>query len=122
MHEIVCMKKSIQAVLLSILTLCFFITNLSIAAEKDKEASSAPLKTYSSSYSYQRGGESTPNAYLYLDDSGSLQKKVPGVGSGLANMLDGLIAITGSSENKFKKIIEYFPSLMPDLYRVFITL
>lgn len=121
MHEIVCMKKSIQAVLISILTLCFFITHPSPAAEKSDETSSAPYYKYSS-YSYQRGGESTPNEYLYLNDSGSLQKKVPGVGSGLANMLDGLIAITGSSENKFKKIVEYFPSLMPDLYRVFITL
>lgn len=119
-EENIDMNKTIQAVTSCIFLLAIFISHFSVAAESTEEASSASNNNYT--YSYSRNYHNTATTYLYLDDSGSLQKKVPGVGSGLANMLDSLMAITGSSENRFKQLINYFPSLIPDLHRVFITL
>ena len=67
-------------------------------------------------------GSAVSGDQLYLDSSGGLQKKVPGVGASLGEMLDSLISLTGGSESQVRQIIANFPILLPDLYKVFITL
>ncbi len=114
------MNKTIHAVTSCIFLLALFFSPFSFAADKTEDVPAASNHKYV--YSYSKNYESSSTTGLYLDDSGSLQKKVPGVGSGLADMLDRLMAVTGSSENRFKQLINYVPSLLPDLHRVFITL
>lgn len=111
------MSRLTPLVIVNIVLFVLFVTQLSFSAE-DKE--SAPQGSYN--YSQQTEGKRTSGSYLYLDASGSLQKKVPGVGSGLATMLDKLISITGGSESNIRQIISYTPLLLPDLYKVFVTL
>ena len=67
-------------------------------------------------------GSVTSEDNLYTDKAGTLQKRVPGVGSTLASILDQLSSITDGSENKIKHITNNLPYLFPDLYKVFVTL
>lgn len=60
--------------------------------------------------------------HLYRDENGGIHKRIPGVGAMLGSMLDRLTHLSSGSEGQFKEIYANIPLLLPDLYKVFVTL
>lgn len=56
------------------------------------------------------------------EDHTNFDMEIPGVGAFFSNILDSLINLTRSSENRFQLITNHFPLVFPDLYKVLITL
>lgn len=56
------------------------------------------------------------------DQSSSLKPAISGPGAPLAEILQKLNSETGQSENQLQKLLAGAPRLLPDLYKVFVTL
>jgi len=52
----------------------------------------------------------------------TLHQEIPGPGALFGRMLGALTSFSNSSENRFKLLIQGVPEVLPDLYKVFITL
>lgn len=83
-------------------------------------------KPYSSSLNSEEPTDSAvavaPNPSADTEDFTGFNEELPGLGAFFNTMLDALIGLTTASERRIQTLVEHFPLVFADLYRVFITL
>lgn len=109
--------------LISVVVISLFILSVSaISSVAEEGGDGSPPAIASTAENESLHPPSTGQNELIINEAGAIQKKIPGIGSTLGRMLDKLISITGNSENQIQSILTNFPIILPDLYKVFITL
>lgn len=109
-------KLSHQHLLLLLIPLLLLPLNLSAKV-------TSPVPVQQAVYNSEPAHEASVSGDELQQDKGTgIQKRVPGLGATLASILDKLTYHTGDSESHIKNLTASIPLLLPDLYKVFVTL
>ena len=113
----------------SLLLLCLLLalvssSGASIFSSSDKSATqdSRPAQEQPLSAASPETAATSAQLPSAADDEQFWHREIPGVGAVFGHMLDSLILLTLHSESRLARLAADYPSIFPDLYKVFITL